>query len=174
MTLSRKPYVRPPRSYPSAIPESQRRNAVYARVTVPAAPREKDAPVRSEPYRRAVASLPCKVCGIEGHSQAAHPNTGKGAGIKTTDFDCFPLCADRPGVRGCHPQFDQGAMFDKATRRALESEWAVDTRCAIRNMGLWPATLQQLDDCKAHVEKEPADQVRSLRLRHGTGIPSGS
>jgi hypothetical protein len=171
VTLTRKPYVRPPRSYPSAIPESQRRNAVYARVTVPAAPQQKDAPLRSEPYRRAVASLPCKVCGIEGHSQAAHPNTGKGAGIKTTDFDCFPLCADRPGVRGCHAQFDQGAMFDKATRRALEAEWSVDTRCALHNMGLWPATLSQLPGL-VHAQKKSSGFVEKAHEHnaHGAGL----
>jgi hypothetical protein len=130
------------RSYPSAIPESQRRNAVFARMDVPAAPPiVKDAPVRSEAYRRAVAGLPCKVCGIEGHSQAAHPNTGKGAGMKTSDTDCFPLCADRPGVQGCHQQFDQGAMFDRATRRTLEVDWAIATRCSIETLGLWPANL---------------------------------
>lgn len=130
------------RSYPTAIPEALRRNAVFARMDVAAAsPIEKDAPVRSEAYRRAVASLPCIVCGIEGHSQAAHPNTGKGAGIKTSDANCFPLCADRPGVPGCHSQFDQGAMFDRATRRTLEVDWGIATRCAIDNLGLWPANL---------------------------------
>ncbi len=166
MTLSRKPYVRPPRSYPSAIPLAQRRNAVFARMDVPAAPpREKAAPVRSEPYRRAVASLPCKVCGIEGHSQAAHPNTGKGAGIKTTDFDCFPLCADRPGVRGCHSQFDQGAMFDKETRRSLESEWAVDTRCAIRNMGLWPATLERWTEYDRKAKRSGDSEINGKQVR---------
>ncbi|WP_258304996.1 hypothetical protein, partial [Escherichia coli] len=44
-----------------------------------AAPVAKEAPVRSEPYRRAVASLPCVICGVHGYSQAAHANTGKGA-----------------------------------------------------------------------------------------------
>lgn len=37
MTFARKPYKRE-RSYPSAIPEAQRRNAVFARMDVPAAP----------------------------------------------------------------------------------------------------------------------------------------
>lgn len=101
-------------------------------------------PVRSEAYRRVVASLPCKVCGIEGHSQAAHPNTGKGAGMKSDDRACFPLCADRPGIRGCHSQFDQGVMFDKASRRMVEIDWSVDTRRAVDNLGLWPDKLEKL------------------------------
>lgn len=98
-------------------------------------------PVRSERYRRLVAMLPCKFCGIAGHSQAAHPNTGKGAGMKTDDRLCFALCADRPGQRGCHSLFDQGALLDKATRRAVEPAWGADTRRQITAMGLWPESL---------------------------------
>ena len=40
--------------------------------TTPVVQVPKDAPVRSEAYRRAVASLPCIACGIQGYSQAAH------------------------------------------------------------------------------------------------------
>lgn len=54
--------------------------------TTPAEPVTKDAPVRSEAYRRAVASLPCINCGVPGHSQCAHSNSGKGAGIKRAPF----------------------------------------------------------------------------------------
>ena len=141
MTFARKHTPRV-RVYPSAIPESQRRNASMVALNEPfSAPIEKSAPVRSEAYRRAVASLPCKVCGIEGHSQAAHPNTGKGAGLKTDDRLCFPRCADRPGVQGCHPKFDQGAMFDRDSRRLFEIDWGIDTRCTVDNLGLWPANL---------------------------------
>lgn len=103
-------------------------------------------PVVSERYRRLVALLPCKICGIEGYSQAAHPNTGKGTGTKTDDRLCFPLCCDRPGVRGCHPRFDQGALFTKADRRAVEPEWGADTRRKIIDLGLWPAGLARLED----------------------------
>ncbi|MCL1961517.1 MAG: hypothetical protein FWG56_07055 [Desulfovibrionaceae bacterium] len=66
-----------------------------------------------------------------GYSQAAHPNTGKGMGTKTDDRLCFPLCADRPGVSGCHSRFDQGAMFTKAARRVMERVWAEKTRARI-------------------------------------------
>lgn len=56
--------------------------APQAVATAPAAPIAKDQPVRSEAYRRAVASLPCVICGIAGQSQAAHGSAGKGMGIK--------------------------------------------------------------------------------------------
>ena len=47
--------------------------------SAPAAQVAKAAPVRSEAYRRAVASLPCIACGIQGYSQAAHlPPEAKG------------------------------------------------------------------------------------------------
>lgn len=54
-------------------------------VAAPAAQVAKAAPVRSEAYRRAVASLPCAICGVYGYSQAAHANTGKGMGMKAAD-----------------------------------------------------------------------------------------
>jgi len=107
----------------------------------PAAAVPKVVPVESERYRRLIALLPCKLCGIDGFSQAAHPNTGKGAGTKTDDRLCFPLCCDRPGVRGCHPQFDQHALMTKPARRLIEPAWGADTRRQIETMGLWPASL---------------------------------
>ena len=48
-------------------------------VGAPVAPIEKENPVRSPQYLRAVASLPCIACGIQGYSQAAHlPPEAKG------------------------------------------------------------------------------------------------
>lgn len=104
---------------------------------------EKQGAVVSEAYRRLVAALPCKVCGIAGISQAAHPNTNKGAGLKTDDRECFPLCCDQPGRVGCHPKFDQGALFTKAVRRELEPVWGADTRRAIKAAGTWPKNLPE-------------------------------
>lgn len=98
----------------------------------------KSQPVRSEAYRRLVASLPCCICGIAGHSQAAHGSTGKGMGIKACDITLFPACAARPGVTGCHAALDQGAMFSKAVRHQLEPVWAADTQRRVHSMGLWP------------------------------------
>jgi len=106
-------------------------------------PVPKENAIEHEGYRRLVAMLPCKLCGISALSQAAHPNTGKGQGIKTDDRECFPLCADSPGRRGCHPQFDQGALFSKAVRRGLEPAWGADTRQAIRDAGKWPKNLSE-------------------------------
>lgn len=107
----------------------------------PAAQLPKSDLVRSPAYRRAVASLPCKYCGIPGFSQCAHSNTGKGMGIKASDLDSFPLCADRPGQRGCHSRFDQGALLDKAARKLMEPAWVADTQRQIYAMGLWPTTI---------------------------------
>ena len=114
--------------------------------TTAAAPIPKAAPVRSEAYRRAVASLPCINCKVPGYSQCAHSNSGKGAGIKASDLDSFPLCTVHPGadgglVQGCHERFDQGALFSKAVRRELEPVWAADTQRSLLAMGLVPASL---------------------------------
>lgn len=122
-------------------PLSRVRGGVLANCAGMAKPVAKDRPVRSEAYRRAVAALPCKNCGIAGYSQAAHPNTGKGLGLKTSDLECFPLCCDRPGVRGCHGAFDQGAVFSREARRLIEQAWGADTRRQIVAAGDWPANL---------------------------------
>ena len=91
-------------------------------------PRPKVKPVRDEQYRRLVAALPCINCGVEGYSQAAHPNKGKGTGSKTDDTECFPLCADRPGVNGCHFLLDKSVGITKRERRALEQMWSEQTK----------------------------------------------
>ena len=111
--------------------EATPRAATSVPIGAPAAPVRKGRPIRSPAYRRAVASLPCIRCGVHGYSQAAHPNTGKGVGTKASDMDCFPLCADRPGVRGCHSAFDQGAAFTRDERRRKEHDWTRQTRAMI-------------------------------------------
>ena len=100
----------------------------------------KSAPVRNEPYRRAVASLPCVICGIAGQSQAAHGSGAgtavcKGMGLKSCDLTCFAACVT------CHHQLDQGALFSKAVRHQLEPVWAADTQRKIHATGLWPKNL---------------------------------
>ena len=119
------------------------RKSTYAVVSreVCAAPITKSAPVRNEAYRRAVASLPCVICGLQGNSQAAHGSgagtaTCKGMGLKSCDLNCFPACVN------CHRQLDQGALFKRAVRHELEPVWAADTQRKIQAMGLWPKTLQ--------------------------------
>lgn len=94
--------------------------------------------VRSEAYRRTVATLPCMSCGVPGISQCAHANTGKGMGTKACDLRSFPLCACQPGRQGCHARFDQGALFPKLARQAIEEAWIADTQRRVQAMGLWP------------------------------------
>lgn len=91
---------------------------------------------RSEELRRAVAKLPCMCCGIEGHTQAAHMNFGKGAAIKASDAALAALCADRPGTRGCHSILDQGGIMDKYERRIFEVDMVVKTYIALVERGL--------------------------------------
>jgi hypothetical protein len=82
--------------------------------------------VRSESYRRYVASQACFACGIEGFSQAAHPNQakyGKGKGIKASDAFCFPLCGPRHRLLGCHSQLDLCMDMTKAERDSIEDEY---------------------------------------------------
>lgn len=112
-----------------------------AQVSAAAVPVPKAAPVRSEPYRRLVASLPCIACGIEGFTQHAHGNAGKGMALKTCDLFAFPLCADRPGERGCHSKLDQGGLFPREVRREVEQEWARRTVLFLNSAGRWPAGI---------------------------------
>ena len=138
------------------ITERAERNAAQAETCMPrrvavmgggtAGPLPKTETVESESYRRLVAKLPCINCCVVGYSQAAHPNTGKGAGMKTDDRDCFPLCADRPGVRGCHSRFDQGALFTKEERREIEPQWGRQTRAAIVGLFGWPQGVPMKGD----------------------------
>lgn len=133
------------RVYPSAIPESQRRNASMVALNEPfSAPIEKSAPVRSEAYRRLVAALPCIHCGIHGHSQAAHADQGKGAHIKSDDRTCYPACAPRMGLIGCHALIGMTGSMPREARRALEQEYAERTRDLIVAAGLWPANLPRV------------------------------
>ena len=70
-------------------------------------------PVRSEDYRRLVASLDCIFCGRGGASQACHPNSsglilgrpGKMKGRKACDLLCFP--AGHEFACGHHKAYDE-------------------------------------------------------------------
>lgn len=114
----------------------------------------KECPVRSEPYRRLVAALPCIVCGIHGYSQAAHaPPTGKA--IKEDDRGCFPLCCIHPApvtgvlIDGCHREFDQMRMMPREQMGEQAQVWAAKTRATIRMAGTWPQGLPQWETEKA-------------------------
>lgn len=134
--LRRTPLRSKPKSLPERAPREIRlpstpgRKAVMGGATS-GEPVHKEAPLRSEGYRRLVAALPCFLCGIEGRSQAAHADTGKGLGLKSDDRTCYPLCADAPGVVGCHTQVGAGARFTREERRAFELRAAAATRARL-------------------------------------------
>ncbi|WP_234775194.1 hypothetical protein [Paraburkholderia tropica] len=94
---------------------------------------------RSEGLKRLVVKLPCMKCGIEGYTQAAHMNLGKGGAIKASDAALAALCRDRVGVRGCHSLLDQGGKLPKAERRAFEFEMVAKTYIALAELGLLKA-----------------------------------
>jgi hypothetical protein len=91
--------------------------------------------VRSEPYRRWIASLACFGCGIEGWSQCAHSNVNKSLGKKTSDLLTFPLCAPRFGLMGCHYQHDNLIGMDRETRRELELKYVDRAQQMAREAG---------------------------------------
>ena len=124
------------------------RPANYAPATGHATALKKDAPARSEAYRRIVAAMPCIHCGIAGYSQHAHANAGKGKGIKTDDRMGFPLCAARPGVEGCHAAFDQYRLLPggRDAHAAAGQRWAARTRAAVLEAGVWPDRLPRWGD----------------------------
>jgi hypothetical protein len=96
--------------------------------------------IRSEPYRRLVAAMPCKACGIQGYSQAAHlPPDGKG--VKQDDRLIFPLCCTRVGITGCHADYDQYRMFTHDVALTVGMGWAMDTMRAVVAAGDWPKNL---------------------------------
>ena len=112
-------------------------------------PLPKDAPVRSEAYRRLVAAMPCAMCGIEGYSQAAHADEGKGLGIKSDDRTCFPMCADRPESYGCHTMIGRMGGLSQLMRRAFERDAGSKTRLAIHGNGQWPTGVPLPDELTA-------------------------
>lgn len=131
------------RSMPTVTPGAFRAPQPVA--TTPVVQVPKDAPVRSEAYRRAVASLPCAYCGIEGYSQHAHENDGKGARLKVDDRRAMPLCCSRPGIEGCHVAFDQYRLVPggRDAHADLGRALAEQTRNRLNALGLWPAGVPQ-------------------------------
>lgn len=141
MTFARPVYTPPPR--PPLRPASRR--AVYSRSDAGPVVIAKESAVRSEPYRRLVAALPCIACTLQGYSQAAHvPPDGRG--LKQDDRQTFPLCATRPGIDGCHVRYDRWQMFPRAQAVEVGLQWAAQTRAAILACGLWPASLPKWGD----------------------------
>lgn len=103
--------------------------------------RPKSGSVRSEAYRRLVAARPCINCGIEGYSQHAHENNGKGMGLKVDDRRGMPLC--HVGANDCHGRFDRYELFDsRAEHIAAGKRWSKETAQAIYREGNWPDRLE--------------------------------
>lgn len=81
-------------------------------------------PYSSKPYRMYVASQECFGCGIEGYSQCAHEEKGKGTRLKSDDRRCFPLCGKRPGVNGCHVKHTMFLFgLTREVRREKEADY---------------------------------------------------
>ena len=90
--------------------------------------RTKTKSLRSDIYRRRVAQLPCALCGIEGYSQCAHSDEGKGIGMKSDDRTCYPACGPRPGIQGCHYFIGTSGTLSRSARRDMEKRFAAETR----------------------------------------------
>jgi hypothetical protein len=71
------------------------------------------------------------MCGLPGPSQCAHSDEGKGLAIKSSDLECFPLCADTPLFRGCHSIMGASGRLGREKRRELEKRYAAATRDAL-------------------------------------------
>ena len=137
--------VRPPRSKPVALTLRQTLRQTLDRADKLVSPRTKEHAVRSEPYRRMVAELPCMRCGLEGSSQAAHPPPS-GKGIKEDDRDCIPLCCTRLLVPGCHVDLDQFRLMPKQQAIRWVLSMAYFVRRTIVANGDWPKNLPMKED----------------------------
>jgi hypothetical protein len=97
-------------------------------------------PWRNRAYRELVASLECYHCRLHGHSQAAHPNTGKAKGVKACDSLIFPMCCVSGNDH--HRQFDQYELVPRADMQAYEEaahRWTVAT---LQARGMWPKYME--------------------------------
>lgn len=91
----------------------------------------KEVRFESEAWRRAVASLPCVLCGKVGETQAAHANRhGKGAMRKADDSLVAACCV------ACHHELDQGKTMTRDERRAELDRAIVLTVKALARAGM--------------------------------------
>lgn len=128
--FTRRLYVPPPVA-PLVTPQSW--NVGAASNEVRAVPKMKL--LRSESYRRFVASFPCFWCGVVGFSQCAHDNYDKGMAMKVCDSRTFPLCGPRFGLVGCHQQFDLCIGITREERRSLGASWVARMQGLAREVG---------------------------------------
>ena len=83
--------------------------------------RQRQPAFRSEKFRRLVASLPCQHCGVDGRTQAAHRNEGKGMGLKTSDALVAALCVE------CHAELDNGKRLSRPERQDMWNRAYINT-----------------------------------------------
>lgn len=89
---------------------------------------------RDEDYRRLVATLPCRECGVMHESQAAHsnlPEHGKGHRIKASDAASMALCHSL-----CHPEHDIGTELTAEQKAANTYRWIASTYIELMERGL--------------------------------------
>jgi len=89
----------------------------------------KEQRTRSPSYLRAVASLPCILCGIEGASQAAHANAGKAKGLKACDLQTFPAC--HAGANACHQSWDHYEIAGRDRQAEIEPSLVAKTQALL-------------------------------------------
>ncbi len=95
----------------------------------------KEGVLYSHPYRAVVRGLACRRCGKPPRSQFCHTDEGKGQSIKTDDRRGWAGCAD------CHYLVGTSGQFVKNVRRALDAQYALETRAEVLRLGLWPQSL---------------------------------
>lgn len=96
-----------PRLYRTPAPSGPREMVTTAKADI----------LRSEAYRRFVASHPCFACGLAGSSQCCHANEGKGMAMKVCDRNSFPLCFKH------HHDLDNSRGMTRDERRELERQY---------------------------------------------------
>jgi hypothetical protein len=134
----------PPRVRPVVTRNVDPPRAVMRPATRFAEPVTKENAIRSEPYLRLVASLPCWRCGVQGHTQAAHGDEGKGMQIKACDLTAWPACGPRGGLVGCHYFVGSTGSISREERRTLEKQAAADTQATLIEMSQDDAKVRRV------------------------------
>lgn len=140
----KRPTLQRVRTVHKPIPPEQRRGAAMCVSSAePAQAIPKENALEHEGYRRLVAAFNCIHCGKADRSQHAHENEQKGKGLKLDDRRAMPLCADEPGLEGCHTKFDQYRLLPGGREAHVEQGriWSRITRAAVEASGLWPKNL---------------------------------
>jgi hypothetical protein len=88
-------------------------------------------PMRSEDYRRLVASVPCRYpgCKAQAPSQPCHLNFGKGKAMKVADSKIAAGCPEH------HRELDQGKTLTRDERRLLLAHMVIDTYAYLLERG---------------------------------------